>query len=194
MLVFSVVFGVCFYLLYSIDKSICSYFIAGALPAIFSKHANKYLKNNINSYVYSVLILVLFYFILTQSSSESPVSLMLSLIIFVLFTSGNSLFGILKNSVLKFLGEIAFSIYLLHTILLFNVFYFGFSFESVKKMSAIEYWSVIYIITPFLILFSFLGYYYVEKPFMQKAKEIIQKRQIKALNKNVSYKMNKMTA
>lgn len=172
---FSLIFCICFYFFQPIEKYFCFYFIAGAIPAVF----NKYIKVNASMKKYlDVFIIVCFYFILNQPSSANIISLVLCSIVFIFFTSGNSVFRILKNPVLKFLGEIAYSTYLLHSILLFNVFYFGFGFEFVKYSSPIQYWLVVYFMTPFLILFSFLGYYYIEKPFMQKSKSIIQSRKI----------------
>ena len=96
-------------------------------------------------------------------------------VIFVLVASGNTMFGILKNSTLKLLGEISYSTYLLHGILLFSLFYLGIGFEKAKTFTPIEFSAIIFLLTPVVVLASFVGYRYIEKPFMEISKKITSK-------------------
>lgn len=98
-------------------------------------------------------------------------------IIFTAITLGNSFFGILRLSFIKLLGEISYSTYLIHGIFIYITFHFILGFEVVKQLSVVYYWGVIFIITPIVVLFSYLGYTFIEKPMINYSKKhFINKR------------------
>jgi peptidoglycan/LPS O-acetylase OafA/YrhL len=122
----------------------------------------------------SIAILICLFVISLFQSADETVCKMAIIVLFTIVALGNSLFGILKNNTVKFLGEMAYSTYLLHGIVLFCVLYLGFGLEKVKQFSEFEYASLIFIITPLVVLLSHLGFKYIEKPFMNKSKKISQ--------------------
>jgi peptidoglycan/LPS O-acetylase OafA/YrhL len=95
--------------------------------------------------------------------------LLLLSIAFTLVAGGCTLFGLFINHTSRVLGEMAFSIYLLHGILLFLVFRFLLGFPAAGKLTAIEHWMVIALCTPVLILISFLTFRRIELPAMRIA-------------------------
>ena len=66
----------------------------------------------------------------------------------------------------------AYSTYLLHGIILFTVITFGFGAEKVKQFSEFDYAVLILSITPIVVLVRFSGFHNVEKPFMNRSKNI----------------------
>jgi peptidoglycan/LPS O-acetylase OafA/YrhL len=56
------------------------------------------------------------------------------------------------------------------------IFIFGFGLEKLKQFSSFQYCSVIIAIaTPIVVIVSFLGFKYIEQPFMNRSKAIIQR-------------------
>ncbi len=81
------------------------------------------------------------------------------------------MFGILRSSILKSLGEICYSTYLLHGVVLFVLIYLILGLDYSQHLSPEKYSYAIFALTPIVILVSFIGYKYVEKPFMLLAKK-----------------------
>lgn len=130
----------------------------------FPKHAKKP--------IFSFVILLCLIGIANFKLADNLLCKSFIAIVFTLIACGNTLFGLLKNSTLKFLGEICYSTYLMHGILLYALFYLGIGLNQAKLLSAAQYCIVVFALTPFLILISYWGFKWIEKPFMDKAKKI----------------------
>lgn len=100
----------------------------------------------------------------------SRAQIMLS-ISFILIASGSSLFGLLKLRVSKTLGEMAYSIYLLHGILLFVFFYGVMGIERAKSASPEMHWLALMGLSVVLVVVSFMTYSFIEKPCMKIAEK-----------------------
>jgi len=92
--------------------------------------------------------------------------LFLLTVAFILISCGSSFFGILVSPVSRALGEMAYSIYLLHGILLFVVFNFIFGISESKTFSPITHWLLIVGISPILVFFCFFTFRTIERPAM----------------------------
>ena len=180
-LILSVVFIVTFYKIHGIVDYYIYSFIGGASAPFLVKFSSFYKK--INDTYSSIIVLVCLFFIGQFHTANDIYCILLITIVFTFIAFGTSFFGLLKNSTLKFLGEICYSTYLLHGILLFTVFYFGFGFENIKLLTPLEYCLVVFSITPVVVIISFLGFKYIEKPYMDKSKTIIQKLDSKESDK-----------
>lgn len=90
---------------------------------------------------------------------------------FIFIACGNSLFGMLTSSTSRALGEVAYSIYLLHGIVLFVTFTLVLGVPDSKSLSPTMHWLLILGITPILVLFSFATFRYIERPAMQGTKK-----------------------
>jgi len=86
---------------------------------------------------------------------------------FALIACGNNLFGLFTNKLSKFLGDISYSIYLLHGILLFVTFNFVLGLERAKTLTAQEYGWIVVSLSPILVAIAFVTYQLIEKPGMQ---------------------------
>lgn len=143
-------------------------FVGGILAAVCVKYKPLENKDNI---IFSILILICLALIVQFENSTNIICKILIIIVFILVSSGNTLFGILKNTTLKLLGEISYSTYLIHGIVLFVVFYFGFGLEKSKTLSSSEFCIVIFLITPIIVILSFVCYRFIEKPFIKISKK-----------------------
>jgi peptidoglycan/LPS O-acetylase OafA/YrhL len=147
-------------------------FLAGAIAPLL-KYYNYKIKN-INSKYISVIIIVAFVCLLPFRKYVVLYILLYSLI-FTLIALGNNLFGILHNKTLRIMGEISYSTYLLHGIVLFiaiNAFYGN---TEMRKLDATEYYVYIFWLTPIVIFVSLCGYTFIEKPFITFGKKLTVK-------------------
>jgi len=94
---------------------------------------------------------------------------------FTLIALGNTIFGVLKNKPLKLMGEISYSTYLLHGILIFFTIHFVYGLKATSCLSEPNYCWLMLGLTPVLIGVSFLTYFFMEKPFIERAKKIKKK-------------------
>lgn len=170
-LVFSIFFIFIFYRFREFYLEHVLSFLGGAIAPFIIKYGPK--KVNYNSIFITFIVLICFFSILVFESSTNPLCKLLIAIVFNLIALGNSIFGILKSSILKFLGEISYSTYLIHGILIFIVMYFGFGFKKVAYLTPLEYCITIFFLTPFLIIISSLTYRFIEKPGMNLSKKIM---------------------
>jgi peptidoglycan/LPS O-acetylase OafA/YrhL len=143
-------------------------FIGGAIAPILLKYSKK--KININNLFFSLLLIISLISIFQFNSSGNGVCKMLITISFTIISLGNNLFGLLKNSTLKFLGEISYSTYLLHGLIIFITIHFIYGFEEAKLLSKAHYFILMFIISPFVILISSLTFRFIEKPFVKRGK------------------------
>jgi len=148
-------------------------FLGGAFAAFFIKYV-PVAQKPVERYGAAVIILCLF-FIGQFWSANSIRCIVLITVVFTLIASGNALFGVLKNPAIKLLGEICYSTYLLHGILLFCLFYGGLGIEASKKLSSLHYCLLIFALTPLLVILSYWAYHFIEKPFINSGKRVANK-------------------
>ncbi len=162
-------------------------FMGGAVAPILLKFTSlsEKIKTSYSIYASGIIILCL-YLIGTYENTENVSCIIVITIMFTLIALGASLFGLLKNPVLKFLGEISYSTYLLHGMVLFTPFYFIYGLDRVRNFTPLQFCLIVFALTPILVFLSFLGFKFIEKPFMEKSKIIIQKME----NKNQTLTSN----
>lgn len=148
-------------------------FFGGAIVPLTRKYYQT--KINLQTTFYSFVVILFMILVLFFESSRNIFCKSLLICIFVILASGNNLFGVLKNATLQLMGEISYSTYLLHGLLISNIVFFGIGFENCKQISETEYCYLILKLTPILIICSFLGYVIIEKPSMKFVQKWIQK-------------------
>jgi peptidoglycan/LPS O-acetylase OafA/YrhL len=95
-----------------------------------------------------------------------PVIFLLS-ISFIAIACGNTLFGILVLPASRLLGDISYSIYLLHGLLLFVTFHFIETTQIAAAQSVAAYWLTIVGLTLPLIVVCYASFRLIEYPAMQ---------------------------
>jgi len=134
-----------------------------------------------------IMIILLITAIGFFTSVDSLVPMICVMGAFIIIACGNTLFGLLTNATSRRLGQISYSIFMLHGLLLFLTFRLLLGSPRASAMSAISHWMVIAIIGVMVILISSLTYHYIEAPFMNAASgvsarlENIFKKKIKAI-------------
>ena len=105
-------------------------------------------------------------------TSYTIIAQMLIAISFVIIACGNTFFGLLTSQASKLLGQISYSIYLLHAIVLFIVFKFIIGFDQAKEMSPFQHWLIILASVVPLIIICTITYYFIELPAMNASSNI----------------------
>ena len=82
------------------------------------------------------------------------------------------MFGLLRLNSLKLLGDISYSIYLIHGILLFITYYSIYGVDNAKLLSIEHYSTIILLLTPLLVTISYLSYRWIEKPGIDYGKKV----------------------
>ena len=84
---------------------------------------------------------------------------------FLIIACGDSLYGLLEWPASVVLGEMAYSLYLLHGLVLF-VTYRVVCAEWAAMVSSVEHWAMALCVVPVLILLCFTTFRLIEKPAM----------------------------
>lgn len=140
-------------------------FIGGVLSAIFiyNYDLKAQLKKNIFSLIGISLVVITIAF---THRGNKPMPVLISTLFFILVASGNSFFGFLSSMLSRKLGQITYSIYLTHGIVLFVVFRYLIGFKLAAKLTEIEYWGVTALCIFPIIFISQLTFKHIERPFI----------------------------
>lgn len=152
------------------DRGYWSIFLFGILAAYIVHYFPKvsWFQNNKWSAIVPILGLTLVYFMNYKPYSYPQYAV--TLLVFLSFVYGNTLFGLLKIPAAKFLSTISYSVYLLHGIILYFVLHGINIFYPVKSLSALEYWFVMALTALLVLLVSAVTYRYIEHPFIEMIK------------------------
>ncbi|MEC5387829.1 acyltransferase [Uliginosibacterium sp. H3] len=99
-------------------------------------------------------------------------SIFLLFMAFAIFAGGNNLFGLLSHPVSRTLGEVTYSIYLLHGLVLFVLFRFVIGMEASRALSPTMFWACVTAVTPILIATCFVTFRFIEYPAMHSTTRI----------------------
>lgn len=94
--------------------------------------------------------------------------LLLLSLAFAVIACGNTLFGLLLHPASRMLGEMAYSLYLLHGFLLFMLFHFILGADHPGfALSASAHWGWVLVLTPGLVCIGYISFRWIELPAMQ---------------------------
>ncbi|HEX4424770.1 MAG TPA: acyltransferase [Terriglobales bacterium] len=114
-------------------------------------------------------ILALFFFaigpVLYMTAESLPGIFLLSLG-FIIIACGNNIFGILSWPASRMLGEMTYSIYLLHGMILFLTFRYVIGLDRAAELSYTTHWLVILLCVPVLVAVSYSTFRLIEAPGM----------------------------
>lgn len=105
-------------------------------------------------------------------TAYTPQALVLLSIAFIFIACGNDIFGLLSAAPSRMLGEITYSIYLLHGLILYFVFRWIISWPSLVKLSPAEYWGIVLVMSIPLVVVCYITYRCIELP-AQKATPVL---------------------
>lgn len=144
------------------SKYFVLFVIGGSISYLNKKGVFK--KINFNTGLFSTVIVLSFILSLFLTKSHPNITIILISFIFLSVCNGATIFGFLSNSASVLLGEISYSIYLIHGVILYLIFTF-FDLYDLSKYSFIEF-NFIFLpaITFPVVLLSTLTFLYIEKP------------------------------
>jgi peptidoglycan/LPS O-acetylase OafA/YrhL len=146
-------------------------FLGGILASVLVKldSFRKFSEKRTTSLVVLALIIIT---VSAYPSAHAVMPILLLSLAFALIAGGNSLFKVLTSPVSRTLGEMAYSIYMLHGVLLFIIFTFIIERSEAKAFLPIMYWVLIISISPILILCCFCTFHFIERPAMQSTNKV----------------------
>ena len=103
------------------------------------------------------------------ANRPSPLTLPLLTVAFVIVAAGNDLMGVLSATPSRRLGEVSYSMYLLHGLLLFVAFRFGLGPGQAASLPVWGHWAVVLGCTPLLVTLGCGSYMLIELPPMRWA-------------------------
>ena len=86
---------------------------------------------------------------------------------FAIIAGGNTLFGVLEWPAARGLGEMGYSVYLLHGLVLYVVFALVLGTSGTAALSPFAHWLVVWACTPIVIALSFTTFRLIEAPAME---------------------------
>jgi peptidoglycan/LPS O-acetylase OafA/YrhL len=99
-------------------------------------------------------------------TAESLPGIFLLSLGFIIIACGNNIFGILSWPASRMLGEMTYSIYLLHGMILFLTFRYVIGLDRAAELSYTTHWLVILLCVPVLVAVSYSTFRVIEAPGM----------------------------
>lgn len=113
----------------------------------------------------SVLAAVLLFIAIAYfPSSYEIIPLVLLTVVFIIIVGGNTLFGLLEWSPSIYIGQLTYSIYLLHGLILFVIFRFILGFEQAAALSFTQHWLIMWCCIPVILLICTISFHWIELP------------------------------
>ena len=139
-------------------------FLGGIFSALLLKNINCNILKQTKFTFIALFLLVLS--VLYFNNGRAIVPIIISTFLFIIIASGNSFFGVLSTAFSRKFGQITYSIYLIHGIVLFIIFRYIIGYEEASKLSELKYWGIIAITVFPVIILSQITYKLIELPLM----------------------------
>jgi peptidoglycan/LPS O-acetylase OafA/YrhL len=152
-------------------------FLAGSFAAFIARN-EKIRKISSSHWLTPVLAALLYNVLFNYPNAFQLIPFLSIAIVFTAIACGNNFFGILTYKPTMLLGQISYSIYLLHGFILFSTFYFFIGFNLSEKLSVLNHWAIICVCTIAVIIVSAISYKYLEKPGIEISDKITQKTKL----------------
>ncbi len=142
-------------------------FIGGVVAALLANHAA--LRRFAPTRMASMLVLACLA-VAYGMGRDLPMAVWLALLTlaFTLIASGNTLSGLLSSRVSRAFGEITYSVYLLHGLVLFIAFRGVTGIPLAQALSPAAHWAVVILATPALVLLSYASWRWIERPCLRR--------------------------
>lgn len=145
--------------IFFISTKLFIFFLIGGLTAYLNLYNLYFLKNKFWA---SVAILSLSFAIFYPVTLDT-IHIMLIAIFFIIIALGNSLFGLLQSKASKILGEISYSIYLMHGFVLYMLFSV-INISDLTMFSLFQYIQIMPMVSLLVLLVAMLTYLTIELP------------------------------
>ena len=158
-------------------------FVGGIVVAVLihSKKFEGILKEKKYTLLALILLILSVYFF---NGGRKPIQIIISSLVFLIIAAGNNFFGIFSSVFSRKFGQVTYSLYLVHGILLFIIFNFLIGFERAKTLTDIEFWLIITASIFPLILICQITFKYIELPLMHFGRKKIKNLPLEESIKN----------
>jgi peptidoglycan/LPS O-acetylase OafA/YrhL len=154
-----------------IESQFFSLFFLGALSAYLNQF--KFIKKKITSPIFSIIgIGSLAYLLFFFDTSIGYIQYILLYIFFLPVSLGNSMFGLLNKNFSILLGEISYSIYLIHGLILYVTFTILYPNVFENIIVSFRFFSWMVLICLATIIISWLTYILIERTFIKLGKSL----------------------
>jgi peptidoglycan/LPS O-acetylase OafA/YrhL len=106
------------------------------------------------------------------SSGYGLAQVVLLTVFFCIIAAGNGLYGVLTQPAARKLGEMAYSVYMLHGVVLYTTFILILGAARARELSPMTHWFIVVGVTPVLLLVSHATFRFIESPFMRKTRDV----------------------
>lgn len=114
-----------------------------------------------------ILSLILIFIFYDTAYSRVPAILLGVFFMSIVLTDNLSYF--LNKKIFRYFGMISYSVYLLHNIIVFTVFYFiNKNYKNIELINNIEYGTIVFIILLLTSIFSMFTYKFIEHKFYKR--------------------------
>lgn len=149
-------------------------FAGGSLAAFLIN--NNYLNLIAKKTITSLLILgCLAIVVLCFDTAYSIAPICILTLVFICIACGNNLFGILTLKTSKLLGQLSYSIYLFHGIVLYFIFTIVIGQENASNLNVTNHWLLVAVCSLFTIFLASLCFKWIETPSIKSSKMISEK-------------------
>ncbi len=140
-------------------------FICGCMASVLYvkgfRLQSKFIKNTFSTICIFLMCVQLYFF----ATAYNIISILIYGVIFIFLVLGSDFYGLFSLKISRVFGELTYSIYLIHGIILF----LGFNFFIDKEVSLYNFWLLVYLMTVIVIFLSFLSFIYIERPCIKSA-------------------------
>ena len=165
--VFVGVLGIFFMYLHAFEQKrlflLAAFFLGGVTTLLVDiKRLNEFCKSRVASLGILIGVSLIY---LNLTSAFSLYGVMLIFPIFIIIVCGCDLFGLLLHPYVRKLGQISYSIYLLHGLILSICFYLIIGINNLRKFSVLEYSLIVSFQSAILVILSSIFYRHIERRF-----------------------------
>lgn len=149
-----------------LDPARCAAFLGGIAAAHLQPRLSSisWIRGHAGSLLASIVLLLA---VAASHRAYHPTSLVLYATTFVLLGSGSHLFGLLHLRSARVLGELSYSIYLVHGIVLWSLLRWGGAYRDFLLADEIRFWSALPLAAVLVVGLSFATWKFIERPGMR---------------------------
>lgn len=148
------------------------FFSGMAVASLLYENIKLRLSSNVSSTIALVCLVVIF---ATSHNGYGTFSVMLQAFFFYLVCSGTSIFGLLTTTPAQRLGNISYSLYLMHGLVLTLIFTVS-PIKNFAMTSPLNYWTIGLVCACVLVFVASFSYTLIEKPGIAFGKRLIQRQ------------------
>jgi peptidoglycan/LPS O-acetylase OafA/YrhL len=163
------------------------YFILFAIGGFVSHLAknHKIDESIIKSKFVSIVVLILIFGCVFYPNTLDIIHIIIMSLFFFLVVLGNDLFGLFQLKSTKLLGEISYSIYLLHGLVLYILFT-QLSVVDISKITPQKYLMFMPVVSILVVLVSSVTFIFIEKKFIDFGRRYLFSRRLSSLMENAN--------